>query len=352
MRILFDITHPAQAHFFKNVVRMLREAGDDVLVTARDKDVTVALLEALGIEHICISRMGRGLLGKARELVRRDLALLKIARRFRPDVMVGRTGISLARVGALLRIPRIVFQDTEHSRLERALTTPFASYICTGAGYLADHGRRQIRFRGPPVLAYMAPKYFQPDGDALRRAGVDPDAPYVVLRHIAWSAVHDRGLPRSDEADVAAAAERLSRFGRVFVSSETPLSGALQALRNPVPLIHMHDLLAFARLYIGESGTMAAEAAALGTPAVYCNPLPLGFLLEMQNRYGLVRSTASLAEGVPVAEELLGRDNTRRVWQQRRQKLLDDSTDVAAFMYRLIRRVGAGSFKRRRQAAR
>jgi len=341
--VLFDITHPAQVHFFKNAVRRLRAEGDRVVVTARDKDVTLDLLGELGIAHVCISRMGGSLAGKARELLRRDAALLRIARRVRPDVMVGKTGISLAPVGALLGIPRVVFEDTEHARLERALSLPFATCICTGAGYMADHGRRQVRFRGLPVLAYLAPEYFHPDPECLRRAGIDPDRPYIVLRRVSWKAVHDRGITGPGEADLLAAVRRLQPFGRVLISSEGPLPESLRPLASPAPLSRMHDLLARARLYIGESGTMAAEAGALGTPSVYCNPLPLGFLVHMERRYGLVRNTRCLAEALPAAESLLSQTGTHRLWQRRRQRLLEESVDVTAFMCRLIRRIARGA---------
>ncbi len=104
------------------------------------------------------------------------------------------------------------------------------------------------------------------------RSGVDPAQPYVVLRTVAWSAAHDVGLYGAGRSALACAVERLSAHGRVLISSEDPLPEDLVAYRNPVSADRMHDLLAYARLYVGEGGTMAAESAVLGTPAVFCNP--------------------------------------------------------------------------------
>jgi hypothetical protein len=50
MRVLFDLTHPANVHLFKYLVRSLRASGDEVVLASRDKDVTVALPDAEGLE--------------------------------------------------------------------------------------------------------------------------------------------------------------------------------------------------------------------------------------------------------------------------------------------------------------
>jgi len=340
MRVLFDITHPAQVHFFKNVIARLRGQGARVLVTTRQKDVTLQLLRALGIEHLCLSRMGHGLAGMATELVVRHGRMFRVASRFRPDVMVARMGISIGPTGALLRVPRIVFEDTEHAKLQAMLSLPFATYICTGSGYLKDYGARQVRFRGVPHLAYLAPAVFTPDADALRRHGVDVDRPYILLRTVAWAAAHDRGIQGPSAASVADAVRRLSPFGRVLLSSEKPLPPELRPYASPVPPQYLLDLLAFARLYIGEGGSIAAEAAVLGVPSIFCNRLRVGYLLGLERDYGLAYNRDTLDEGVAVATELLSRPNLREEWQERRLRMLAQSEDVAGFMCRFIADVG------------
>ena len=41
MKVLFDISHPAHVHFFKNMVWQLTEEGHDTLIVARDKAIYV-----------------------------------------------------------------------------------------------------------------------------------------------------------------------------------------------------------------------------------------------------------------------------------------------------------------------
>jgi predicted glycosyltransferase len=342
MRVLFDIMHPAQAHFFKHLIWLLQREGHAVLITARQKDVTTDLLDAFGMEYVCLSRRRAGLIGMGRELLERYVRLLRVARRFRPDVLVEQAGVSIGPVGAVLGIPRVVLENAEHAWLQQLLGLPFATQIFTDSPYLKDFGRRHKRFRGIWVQSYLAPQYFQPDAQKLRPFGVGPNQSYIVLRTVSWAAAHDIGLHGSSESDVGAVADRLSRFGRVLISSEDPLPESLGAYRNPVPVQYMHDLLAYASLYIGEGGTMAAEAAVLGTPAVFCNPLRTGNLLVLEKQYGLLYNTNSLLEGVGIAEELLRQDGLRQRWQEKRGALLDDSDDIVRFMYRLVMDVGAG----------
>ena len=74
-------------------------------------------------------------------------------------------------------------------------------------------------------------------------------------------------------------------------------------------------------------------------PAIFTNPLSVGFLLAMERDYQLVRNVPTLAEGVQIAEQWLAEPDLKTTWQQRRQRLLDDSEDIPAFLYRMIQRI-------------
>jgi predicted glycosyltransferase len=338
VRVLFDIVHPAQVHFFKNAIAALRARGDAVLVTAREKDVALDLLTALGIDHVAISRKGSGLVGMAFELLGRDFRLWKLARRFRPDVMVARVGMSIGPVGALLRVPRIVYDDMEHARLQAAISFPFATYLCTGLGYYRDLGKRQVRFRGSPVLAYLAPDRFRPDSKPLLKAGLDPKKPYIFIRTVSWGATHDVGRQGIGTARLVETVRQLAVHGRVVISSEDPLPEPLIAYRNPVPVQHMHDLLAFAKLCLVEGGTMAAEAAVLGVPTVCLKSYDFGYLRALEAGYGLIVRSEDAGAALAAALGLLGRRNLAREWAAKRRKMLAESDDVAGFMVAMVDR--------------
>ena len=44
MRIFIDIGHPAHVHYFRYIINKLKMDGNDIFITARNKDVTHQLL--------------------------------------------------------------------------------------------------------------------------------------------------------------------------------------------------------------------------------------------------------------------------------------------------------------------
>jgi len=338
MKILFDFVHPAQVHFFKNAIWRLQQRGDEVMVTAREKDVTIELLKAFGIKHTCISKKGSNMLAMGVELLARDLKLIKIARKFRPDVMVARVGVSVGPVGKLLGVPTVIYDDMEKAKLQAAIGMTFATYICTGLGYYRDFGKRHVRFAGPPVLAYLGPNYFQPDPEPLKKAGLDPEDRYIFVRTVSWGASHDIGKTGSSEGQLNKIIDRLSKFGRVIISSEEPLGEAFRRYENPAGVDQMHNLLAFASLCLVEGGTMAEEAAVLGVPAVCLGTYDFGYLRALENDHEMIYRPGSLDKALDMAEELLSKPDLKQIWRQKQQRLLNESDDVTEFMIEMVDR--------------
>lgn len=338
MNVLFDIVHPAQVHFFKNAIWKLKDRGDRVLVTARKKDIAIDLLEALDIEYTCISEKGSNILAMGFELVSRTIRLIKLARKFRPDVMVARVGHSIGIAGKILGIPTVIYDDMEHARLQAAIGMTFATYICTGLGYYRNFGDRHVRFRGSPVLSYLGPGYFEPDPEPLRQAGLNPDEPYIFIRTVSWGASHDVGRQGSTGEQLQDIIGRLGKFGRIVISSEQPLEGELSQYTSPVPVDQMHNLLAHATLCLIEGGTMAAESAVLGVPAICLGTYDFGYLRALESEYGLIFRPDSSEKALCLAEELLARGDLRESWQKKRQKMLNESDDVVEFMLEMIDR--------------
>lgn len=339
MRVIVDISHPSQVHFFKNLILRFRKNKDKVLVTARGKDVTLDLLKNLNLKYICLSHHTDGIFSMARELVLRYVLMWVIVRRFKPDILIAETGVTIGLIGALLGIPRIVEEDTEHAKLQRMLGLPFVSIIMTGLGYLGNHGKRERKFKGVWVQSYLNAEYFTPDPTILSDAGIDINIPFIVVRMVSWSAAHDTGLHGYTEKQYLEIIKKLSRYGRVIISSEGVLPQSMAEYKNPVAPEKVHHLLAFAKLYIGEGATMAAEAAVLGTPAIFCNPLPLGYLQAMEKDYQLLYNCENFDVGFEIAEKLLNTDNLKEVWRKRRQKLLNESEDINEFMYRIVNEI-------------
>src|ERR1044071_8925484 len=126
MHILLDLTHPADVHFFGRALRNWRDDGHRLTLVARDKDILLALLAESGLECRPVGRAGKGVFGLGLELVERQAKLLLLMRADRPDVVCGSGGTFVTLPAWLLRVPRVVFTDTEGARVSNAITFPFA----------------------------------------------------------------------------------------------------------------------------------------------------------------------------------------------------------------------------------
>ena len=332
MKILVDIGHPAHVHLFKNMIWDLESNGNEVLITVRDKEITRNLLDAYGFEYKCIASYHKTMVGKMINMFRRTLKLYQIAKKFNPDVMVGVSNLHIAHVGKLIKKPSVIFTDTEHAALQNVLTFPFATAICTPSCFKEDLGKKQVRYKGYHELAYLHQNYFKPNPEVLDEIGLSKDGTFIILRFVSWSASHDvgqRGIQNKIEL-----VRELEKYGKVFITSEGKLEGDLEKYKIKVSPEKLHDLLYYATMYIGEGATMATEAGILGTPSLYTSSLvgTMGNFEELENKYGLVYSFRDSNQAFEKAIELLEKENLKKDWQNKREKLLNDKIDVTAFM--------------------
>jgi predicted glycosyltransferase len=342
VRVLIDILHPAHVHFFRNFHAEMTERGHELRITARDKDRSVELLRAFDLPYEQISTQGSGG-GLAVEMVQRTARLMKTVRVFRPDVMTGIMGPSIAATGVLRRIPAVVFYDTEFAVQTNRLVYPLAYSVCTPDCYQGTVRGRHLQYAGYHELAYLHPNRFEPDPARLADFGVEPDESYSIVRFVSWQAVHDRKEVGLTAAQKRQLVELLASRGRVLVSSEAPLTGDLAALAVRGPVHEIHHLIANARLVIGESATMSSEAAVLGVPAVFIATTGRGYTDDEERRYGLVRhfTDAQFDLAVTAVKEIL--DAPRQKWTCARQRLLEEKIDVTAWMVDYFENTFGGS---------
>jgi uncharacterized protein len=340
MRLLIDINHPAHVHYFKNCIRLLRQKGHRIILTARDRYPVGQLLEAYGEDYYNRGKGSDNLMGKLLYIPAADVRILKIARKTRPDLFLSFGTPYPNHVAWLLRRPGINFQDTENAGLMLAVTRPFSRLYCTPSCFKRDLGKKQIRFQGYMELAYLHPRYFTPEDSIYEHLGMEKGERFVVLRFVSWRASHDIGHRGIGLDMKRKAVKEFSRYARVFISSENRLPDDLQPFRIDIPPERMHDALAYADLFYGESATMASESAVLGTPALYLDNEGRGYTDEQESRYGLVfnysESPAHQEESIQKAVELLKTPGLRREWQRRRRKMLAETIDVTAFMVWLL----------------
>jgi predicted glycosyltransferase len=345
LRVLFDVNHPAQVHLFRNAIAALEARGHETFVTSRHKEVTVDLLDAYGIAHDPLTSQGESLPGLVAELLVREGRLLEAARRFDPDVIVSRLGPAPAHASAVLGCRCVVVSDTRADRnalrrLYRGVTLPFVDTVCAPASFdlpVPDERRRPLDFQ---ELAYLHPRYFEPDPGVLERHGIDPEGTFFVLRTVGWDAYHDVGHAGLSPGTVRRLVDLLSVHGEVYISAEGALPPDLAAHELPTDPADVHHVLHYADLYVGDSATMSTEAALLGTPAIRTNTMvgegDENVFRQLESRYGLLRSFADEAEAFRAVEQLLGEGLDAVDWEARRERLIAERPDVTERMVETI----------------
>lgn len=336
MRLLIDLTHPAHVHFFKYAVKIWQEHGHEVAFTAREKEITIDLLEAYEIPHRCLSSIRKGLFGLGIELIEHEARLIKFANQFNPDLILNIGGTFIVHAGKLLGVKTCIFTDTEHARLSNSLTFPFATWVCTPKAFNEDLGPKQIRYDGYQELAYLHPDYFRPDPKILNEIGVSSNDHYFVLRFVSWGASHDFGKRGLSETEKIQLVKQLKPHGRVIITSEMPLPVELEPYRMTISPIHIHDLLYYASLYLGEGATMAAEAAILGTPSIYINPLSAGTINELSIEYHLIFQKLSFKETLATALKLLKDSSIQDKFVRNHRRMLEEKIDVTEWLVDFI----------------
>lgn len=334
MRVLFDIVHPAHVHFFKHIITALRALGHSTTIVARDKDVTSKLLDHYGFDHLTVGRPQKTRGGQLGELVRRDLTLARVAWGFHADVIVTRNpaGAQAARLVGATGI--FDTDDGSAAGIHFKAARPFAHWLTSPDCLPERWGRRHVPYAGYKQSAYLHPDHFTPDPAVLGELGLSANEPFFVVRFVAMNASHDggeAGLSISTKRELLA---RLQRRGRVFLSCEGAVPDEWKHLAYQLAPHRLLDLMAFATLVVGDSQTMAAEAAFMGTPALRASTFAgrISYLEELEHRYGLTWAFHPRDEAPFLAklDELLGRGaELRPSIAPGRERMLHEKVNIA-----------------------
>lgn len=342
MKVLVDIGHPAHIHFFKNIIINLKSHGHEIVITARDTEIIKYLLKTYGFDFFILGKHGVGIFQKATGLLIKDFNLYKIAKEFKPDLLVGIGNEYISQVSFLINKPSIVFTDTEDATLTHFLTVPFAHVIITPKVFKKDFGNKHVRINGFKEVAYLSPSHFSPC--PREELNLSLNEKIIIVRFISWGAAHDlnlKGINHSEKLDFI---ETLSKYGKVLITSEKQLEGDLEKYRINTSPEKMHSLLYYSDLYIGEGGTMAAEASVLGTPAIHIESTSdgqatgehLGNFLELRDTYGLLYFYPTHQSALKKAIEILENPNSKIEWQDKQQKLWANVDDITIWFTKFI----------------
>jgi uncharacterized protein len=337
MKVLFDIGHPADVHLFKYVIRNLERDMHEVSICVREREnIVKKLLDIYGFNYEILEKNTPGLFNKAITMLKNDYKLFKISHDFNPDIYVSLASPYSAQVSKILGRQSITFTDSEPTGLMLALTMPFTDAVLTPSGFTRDLGKKQIRISSYKELAYLHPNWFTPKSDILKVLGISRNEPYVILRFGAFDASHDIGIKGFSLDDKRRLIKGLSKYARVFISSEVVLPKDLNKYCINIPQDRMHDALYYASLLVGDTQTSTTEAACIGIPAIRCNSFvgdnDMSNFIELEGVYGLIFNYNTSEKAIEKSIDLIQQTDLKEKWNSKKEKLYKHKIDLTAFM--------------------
>ena len=299
MKVWVDMTASAHVLVFRPLIRLWRERGDEVEITAREYAQTLQLLELHDLEATVIGRHGgRSRLGKARSLSSRLSALRRWARPRGFDLALAHGSHELTLTARRLGIPSATTHDYEFASLQHHLGMRAATKVVVPDSIPAD---RLARFgvKPPKLLRYPGLKEeyyladFEPDPAVLDELGVEAGRVLVVLRPPPdVSLYHRHSNPLFPQTldflgghdEVQAVVLPRTEEQREFVR-RLELPSAIV----PERAVDAQSLIALADVVVSAGGTMNREAAALGVPVYTTYGGRLGGVDEQLIREGRLK---------------------------------------------------------------
>lgn len=343
MRVLFQLGHPAHFHLFKNTIADLQRDGHQTFILIRKKDILEDLLKQASLPYINILPSGKK---SVFTLMLRLWRVFKFTLTHHVDVLVGSTP-EVAQVAWLLRRRSVIMAEDDASIVPQFIKAvkPFVdnylSPISCNNGPLESV---TTHYEGFHKLAYLHPNRFSPDPTVVDQY-YEHSKPYFLLRFAQLNAYHDVSANAHGISDKIAMKliEILSPHGNIYITSERELNPYLEKYRLNINPLDIHHIMAFANLYIGDSQSMAVEAAMLGTPSIRFNDFAgkIGVLEELEKKY---RLTIGIPSTKPeklyqTVENMISTNNIRNIYQSRRQRMLEDKIDVATFFTDFIEKL-------------
>ncbi|PID88776.1 MAG: hypothetical protein CSB02_00980, partial [Bacteroidia bacterium] len=284
-------------------------------------------------------RKGRTLLEKVKLAKKAQKQILAYAKDWQPDVIVGTGDFSY--VTKKLGIPSI-FLGEDDANLNIPL---FLWTLVTYGGFssiLAPEGvnnsiwnKKTTFYHGYHKLAYLHPNQFTPDKAVVQKY-FSAEEPYFILRFAKLNAYHDINAKGINTQVAQKIIDLLKSKGNIYITAERELEPQFEQYRLKIDPLDIHHVLAFSHLYIGDSQSMAVEAAMLGVPSVRFNDFAgkISVLEELEHKYKLTFGikTDNPNKLYQTITDLLVLEHLKEEFQQRRQTMLADKIDVTAFL--------------------
>jgi len=333
---LFDINHPAQVHLLVGVIKQLKNKRHNVVIISKRSEIINDLLLSYDLQSSYACPSGCSLIGKVFGQLLKFFKTWQIVVIKGIDIGVG-TSYTIAQVSKFTSMHSIILDDDDDDIEPKFVKFAHSYADCIlSPSPISRKSKATLAYNGIHELAYLHPNRFRPTNAVFSKLGIEKGHPYFVLRFVAFRSHHDtghRGLSLQQKQKII---NYLTRFGKVFISAESSIEVELEQYRLSISSSEFHSVLYYAKMFLGDSQTMTAEAAILGTPALKCNTFAnkLSVHNELEMKYGLCYSflPEDFDKLYNKMKELLSKQSLDEEWHIKRQKFISDKIDVTAFL--------------------
>lgn len=338
-----DILTPKQVNFLGELHRRLNAKGFKTILTTREYREVNELLQLKKIEGVVVGRHGGGYVrDKLVESSKRITALARIVDEEKPDCAISFSSPEAARVAFGLRIPHYCISDSPHAEavcrltipLSQKLFTPWVIPLYVWKRYAANI-RDIIRYHALDPIVWVSGN--STDRKVLDGLRLDLSKPIVVVR-----------TPEEFAAYLSNGPSTVADFGSDIVSKFLDLAEdghqlvVLPRYNNQVErfkkrfgdriivserVIDAVPLIRAASVFIGGGGTMTAEAALLGTPAISYFPGDPTFVDRFLISYGLVERFRDPSRVAQRALAIAGSRDFREFYRKKSLRLVKSMED-------------------------
>jgi len=343
MTYLFHLGHPAHFHLFRHIIKKLKNNNIQIIITIKEKDVLLDLLNSENWEYYNIlpesNNQSNNLLFN---FLYKLKMLNKIIKKYNPKLLIG-TSAEIGIIGQLNSLKSIIVNEDDWNQvlLFSLISYPFAyKIIAPESCSVGPWNYKKISYKGYHELTYLSPKYFIPNKNKILSLYNDRER-YFIIRLAKLTAHHDYGKIGLNNHIVKKIISILEPHGQIHISSERKLDKFLERYKIKLVPSDIHHALYYSDLYIGDSQTMAAESAVLGTPSIRFNDFvgKLGYLEELEHKYRLTFGIKTKDEELLFKKitELVNNLDNKMIIEDRKIKMLEEQIDVNDFFYKYLK---------------
>lgn len=352
MKVWLDVLTPKQANFFGELQQRLSAKGFKTVLTTREYREVNELLDLRNLKAIEVGRHGGGALNdKLLESSKRVLALARVIEEERPEVAISFSSPEAARVAFGLKIPHYCISDSPHAEAVCRLTVPLSQRLFTPwvipLYAWKKYGmtpREIIRYRTLDPIVWLTG--YKANPKALDGLKLDFSKPIVVVRTPEEFAAYlsDRSRSMSEIASEVIVKFLDSTEEDFQVVVLTRYKDQVERFKKrfgsriivPEHVIDAVSLMQVASVFVGGGGTMTAEAALMGIPAISYYPGEPTFVDRFLIAYGLVER---LHDPGRIAQRALGISKSREFREFYRKKSMRLGRSMEDPLRVIIRRI-------------